>query len=137
MRFPPDDEELASFPVIRDFAVTLRDSHEGGRHLEFTSASRGRLAGFPAWDHADRDLRHFTPADVPYGTLDIPYEDADEGWRIVIFERGGFVHVLEGSAARAEDFALFFRVPRERYLAAWAAVIDAYNPVMPLDDAET
>ncbi len=25
------------------------------------------------------------------------------------------------------------RVPRDRYLAAWAALIDAWNPIKPLD----
>ncbi|HUP50494.1 MAG TPA: hypothetical protein VNA04_17095 [Thermoanaerobaculia bacterium] len=131
MRFPgPDD--LDSFPLIADFAVTLRDSHEGGRHVELTSAGRGRLAGFPAWDHADRDLRHFTPADVPLGTIDQPFDDAGEQWRILIFEHGRHVYVLEGSSPRAEEFGVFFRIPRDRYLAAWAALIDAYNPITPL-----
>jgi hypothetical protein len=27
-------------------------------------------------------------------------------------------------------------VPRDRYLAAWAALIDAYNPITPLDETE-
>ena len=92
-----------------------------------------RLAWFPAWDHADRDLRHFIPSDVPLGTIDEPYEDADEGWRIFIFEHRGFVYVLEGDSPNAEFFPRFFRVPRDRYLAAWAGLIDAYNPITPLD----
>jgi hypothetical protein len=128
MHFPGEDE-LASFPLVDDFSVQIAD------HLvEFRSARRGRLAGFPAWEHADRDLLHFTAADVPLGTYDDPYDDADEAWHLVLFEHGGFVYVLEGDAPRSEDFPRFFRVPRDRYFAAWAALIDAHNPVTPLDE---
>jgi hypothetical protein len=132
MRFPGDDQ-LDSFPAINDLSVALADDDH---HLIFSSASRGRLASFPAWEHADRDLRHFTPSDVPIGTMDIPFQDADENWRIVIFERRGFVYVLEADDPQADDFRRWFRVPSERYLQAWAMLIDVYNPIKPLDDVE-
>ena len=61
-------DQLHDFPDITDFAVTLVDAGEAGKHIEMTSASRGRLAGFPVWDHAARDLRHFVASDVPLGT---------------------------------------------------------------------
>ncbi len=129
--------DLDTFPIVSDFAVRLTDGgEEGGRHVELVSASQGRLAGFPAWDHADRDLRHFVASDVPLGTFDDPYDDRDEGWRIVIFEEGGWVYVAEGADAGAESFEALFRVRRERYFQAWAALIDQYNPITPLDDVE-
>jgi hypothetical protein len=130
--------ELAAFPDVADFAVTLTDgsSEEGGAHLEFHSASEGRLAGFPAWDHADRDLRHFIPSDVPLGTLAEPYDDRDEGWRIVIFEDGGWIYVAEGDDPNDDLLARRFRVRRERYFQAWAALIELYNPTTPLDDTD-
>ena len=131
MHFPGDDE-LDSFPTIGDFAVALSDTAD--RHIEFTSAKRGRLASFPAWERADRDLRHFTASDVPIGTMDEPFEDFDEQWRIAIFEHQKFVYVLEADDPKSDDFARYFRVPRDRYLAAWAALIDAWNPIKPLDD---
>lgn len=128
------DAALDGFPVIDDFAVTVSD---GEAHtVEFTSAKHGRLAGFPAWEHADRDLRHFVPADVPMGTFDEPYDDRDEGWRILIFEQAGYVHVLEGDAPGAEELTTYFRVPVGRYVQAWAALIDFYNPITPLDDTD-
>jgi len=111
--------------AVTDFAVRVNDEHR----IEFVSASRGRLASFPAWEHADRDLRHFVAADVPLGTFDAPYEDADEGWRIAIYEHAGWVYVDENGVS--------FRVPRERYLRAWAAVIDQFNPITPLDDGDS
>lgn len=109
---------------MNDFGVVLRDTGEGGQHIFFARPDGMPLAHFPAWDHADRDLRHFVAADVPIGSIDAPYEDADEGWRITIFEHEGFVYVQENETR--------FRVPRDSYLQAWAFVIDAFNPIMPL-----
>ena len=134
MRFPAEGE-LDAFPLVSAFDVKLRDAGDGNLHAEFVDGGR-RLAWFPAWDHVDRDLRHFIPSDVPLGTLDEPYEDADEDWRLMLFEHGGFVYVLEGDSPRIADFPRFFKVARDRYLAAWAALVDAYNPITPLDETE-
>lgn len=131
MRVPGDDG-IGSFPTIDDFHVRVSDDED--RIIEFASARRGRLAHFPAWERADRDLRHFTAADVPLGTMDEPFDDADDHWRIIIFEHRGSVYVLEADDPRAEDFPRYFRVPRDRYLQAWAMLIDVYNPINPLDD---
>ncbi len=117
-----------TFPIVDDFVVTLVDTPDSGKQLEYTSVSRGRLAHFPAWEHVDRDLRHFIPADVPLGTRDVPYDDRDEDWHIVIFEEDGWVYIAENDAK--------FRVRREQYIREWAALIDAFNPIAPLDDVE-
>ena len=130
MHFPGDDE-LDSFRTIADFVVAVSDTPD--RHIEFRSAARGALASFPAWEHADRDLRHFTASDVPIGSIDDPFGDADVGWRIAIFEHRGFVYVLESSDPGSDEFARYFRVPSDRYVQAWAALIDTYNPIKPLD----
>ena len=126
------DIALDGFPVIPDFAVVLRESDENGQHVHFISASAGDLAGFPYWDNAERDMRHFAADDVPLGSIDEPVDDADEDWQIVIFEHRGFVYVLEGNEPHTTEFDVWFRVPTERYLAAWAAVIDQYNPIEPV-----
>jgi hypothetical protein len=114
--------------TISDFDVVVRNGL-----IEFLDGQGKRLAWFPAWEHADRDLRHFIPADVPLGTVDEPYEDADEGWAIRIFVDGAFVHVLEAEAPYPDDYPRAFRVPRDAYLEAWARVIDEFNPILPLD----
>ncbi len=112
---------MDDYPTVDDFSVRLTDD----RRLEYASATHGRLAWFPEWEHADRDLRHFIAADVPLGTFDEPYLDVGEdGWGITIFEHGGWVHVEEGDSR--------FRVRTERYLQAWAALIDLYNPTEPV-----
>ena len=124
--------DLSDFPVIGDFTIEMRESEEFGQHLYFVSPTRGELAGFPYWDNAERDMRHFVAEDVPLGTIDEPVEDADVDWQIVIFEHRGFVHVLEGAAPHTTQFDVWFRVPRDRYIAEWARVIDQFNPIEPL-----
>jgi len=109
--------------TIDDFAVVLVDSAESGQQIEYRSAARGRLAGFPAWEHADRDLRHFILEDIPNGTREEPYVDADENWRITIFEEEGWVYVKE------DDTATAFRVRATDYLHSWTGLIDEFNPV--------
>jgi hypothetical protein len=119
---------LDAVPVADNFRVELLD-----RHLELTSNNR-RIAWFPAWENADRDLRHFVPADVPLGTLDAPFEEDDEAWRIRIFEHAGWIYILEADSALATEFPRQWRVRREQYLEAWARVISQFNPVLDLDD---
>lgn len=120
--------DLSNVPPVDDFSITLKN-----RLVEFVDGNGRRLAWFPAWENADRDLKHFIPSDVPMGTIDNPYEDFDDEWRIAILEYDGFVYVLEADDPRAESFPRRFRVPRDAYIHAWAALIDEYNPILPLD----
>jgi len=127
------DFDLDDVPRIPDFYLTLREEPEGGLHIEMMSRTRGRLAGFPAWDHADRDLRHFTPDDIPLGTEEEPFEDADEAWRIVILAQGNEVFILEGDAPSGA-LTRRYRISREQYLAAWDDLIREYHPAKSLED---
>jgi len=129
-----NDIDLATVPLVPDFAVELRGMEDAGKLVHFVSASKGELAWFPAWEHADRDLIHFGAADVPLGTIDEPFDDRDEGWRIVIFEAGGFIYIFEDDRPTGERFPRRDRVPRDRYLVAGAAVINTFNPIVPLDE---
>lgn len=115
-------------PTIDDFAVELRN-----RIVLFTSAGEP-IASFPEWEDADRDLRHFAADDVPFGTIDEPFEDAGESWRIVIYEDEGFVYIFEADSPHATDFPRRYRVPRDAYFEAWALVLTRFNPVLPLED---
>jgi len=123
---------LNAFPLIADFAIEFRDFEEFGQHIHFVSPTRGELAGFPYWDNAERDMRHFAADDVPMGSINEPVDDSDVDWQIVIFEHAGFVYVLEGAEPHATYFDVWFRVPRDRYIAEWARVIDEFNPIEPL-----
>ena len=117
---------------MKDFAIELRESEEFGQHVYYVSETRGELAGFPYWDNAERDMRHFVAEDVPLGSIEEPVDDADVDWQIVVFEHAGFVYVLEGAAPHTTTFDVWFRVPRDRYIAEWARVIDQFNPIEPL-----
>ena len=127
------DFDLDAAIPITGFSLTLREEPEGGLHIVMLSRTRGQLAGFPAWDHADRDLRHFTHDDISLGTDDEPFEDADEAWRIVILAQGKDVFILEGDAPRGEPTRRY-RIPRDHYLAAWDALIREYHPARSLED---
>jgi len=131
-----NDIDLAAVSTVADFAVVLREMEDVGRIVHFISASKGELAWFPAWEHAERDLLHLNPTDVPLGTVDDPYDDRDEGWRIVIFEEGGFVYIFEDDRPTGTRFPRRWRVPRDRYVMAWAALLAQANPIVPLDDVE-
>jgi hypothetical protein len=97
------------------------------------SRSQGHLAGFPAWDHADRDLRHLTADDIPLGSEEEPFADADEEWRMVIFVRGNDVFVFEGDSPRG-PLVRRYRIPRQEYVTAWEALMSRYHPAMSLED---
>jgi hypothetical protein len=124
--------DLDEFPLINDFTIDLRESEEFGQHVYFVSPTRGELASFPYWDNVERDMRHFVTEDVPLGPVDEPYEDSDIDWQLVVFERAGFVYVLEGAEPHATTFDVWFRVPLDRYIVEWARVIDEFNPIEPL-----
>ena len=132
-----NDIDLDTAEEIDDFAIELREMEDCGKIVHFISASLGELAWFPSWEHADRDLRHFVASDVPLGTIDVPFEDNDEGWRIVIFEEGGFVYIFEDDRPTGTRFPRRFRVPKNLYFFAWAALINQYNPMVSLDDLFT
>ena len=129
-----NDISLETVETIADFKVELRELEDAGKLLHFVSDSRGELAWFPAWENADRDLRHFTASDVPIGSIAEPYDDCDDGWRIVIFEHGGYVYVFEDDRPKGTRFPRRFRVPRDRYFLAWATVMHQSNPLISLDD---
>jgi len=126
--------DLDTVPVVPDFAVELREMEDAGKIVHFVSAAKGELAWFPGWEHAERDLLHFSASDVPLGSIDEPFDDRDEGWRIVIFEEGGYVYIFEDDRPNGERFPRRYRVPRDRYFVAWAAVMLAFNPIVPLDE---
>jgi hypothetical protein len=123
------DLDLSAVPAVDDFSIELRE-----RLIEYVDGAGRRLAWFPAWENADRDLRHFIASDVPIGSLDQPFEDADDAWRIVILEHEGWVYVFEADDPHASAFPRRVRVTRDAYLRAWAALLHRYNPVLSLEE---
>ena len=114
----------ATFRVVRDFEIHLRDAGQFGVHLTFSSTSEGDLAGFPWWDHADADVRGMLDDDVPVGTVDKPFWDLEQGWRILIWERNEHVFIMQGSDEGSHCYHSWFLVPRETYFQAWRSAIN-------------
>lgn len=121
--------DLSNVHTISNFSIELRD-----RKITYLGDHGERIAWFPAWENADRDLKHFIAADVPLGSIDVPFEDVDEAWRIAILEHEGFVYVLEADDPHAESFPRRFRVSRDAYIRAWATLLHEYNPVLSLEE---
>lgn len=113
------------FRVVHDFEIHLRDTGGAlGVHVGFVSRSDGDLARFPWWDHADADLREMADADIPTGTAERPFCDAEQGWTIRIWEREGHVFVMEGDDNAVQRYKRWFAVPREAYFSAWREAIE-------------
>lgn len=113
------------FRVVHDFEIHLRDTGGAlGVHVGFVSRSEGDLARFPWWDHADADLREMADADIPTGTAERPFSDAEQGWTILIWEREGHVFVMEGDDNAVRRYRRWFAVPRESYFSAWRGAIE-------------
>lgn len=117
---------LTSFPFIEDFTIRmetmigLNGQSWYGYSIHFFSPTFGYLAGFPWRDHAERDLAR---ADfrIPLGTFEAPYCDLDQGWEIVIAERGILVYVLQGGfdQRRINGYEIWFKVRKTLYIEQW------------------
>jgi hypothetical protein len=129
------DVDLDAFPVVRDFRVGLEHGGGLGWHVRLVSSSRGLLAGFPWWDHADRTLKGWSEDDVFTGTTDAPLDRSQEGWQILIFERDEHVYVLEADQPRAKRFRRYFSVPRDKWLSGWMRAVEACKAGKPKDVA--
>jgi len=125
----------ASFPVVKDFRVCLEHGGGLGWHVRLVSSSRGLLAGFPWWDHADRALKSWSEDDVFNGSPEAPLDRSEEGWQILIFERQGHVYVLEGEEPGVRQFRRYFAVPADKWVAAWMRAVDACKAGKPRDVA--
>lgn len=117
-----EDLEPAVFPLVEDFVVRLVLTRSFGKQVELASGSRGRLAGFHWWDHAETSL--VSPEfRIPVGTTAAPFEDVEQGWQILIWERDGWMLVAEAEEP-VSRFDRWFRVDAEAYRAAWAAAVE-------------
>ena len=91
---------FADFPLIDDFEVRLEEVKTScrsafGYHARFFSRTRGYIADFPWWDHAERNLIR-DDFQIPMGDLQKPFYDLDEGWEIIIFADDDLVYILQG-----------------------------------------
>lgn len=123
--------DLARFPLIDDFQVTFEKWGPLGKHVIFRSPSKGILASFDGWDHADRDLSKMEENDIPCGTMYEPFGDCEQSWPILIFENDEWVYVLEGGETGVQPFHSWFKVRKELYVASWLHLVGASRGELP------
>ena len=47
------------------------------------------------WNHADEIIKNMNISDIPMGTISNPFEDLEQGWQMIIFEKRGYVYILQ------------------------------------------
>jgi len=92
---------------------------------------------FPWWDDPERNLGGWTLDDIPLGTLEEPYSDVDQCWRILVREANGVVNVASGTAGEEGLYDIFLSVPGREYRAACGTpdCIAESSDVMPAGPA--
>ena len=78
-------DRLDEFPLIEDFEVHLSDTgyDHFGYHIDFFSRSRGYIASFPWWDHAEVDLLQEN-FQIRIGDFQKAFIDLEQSWIICI-----------------------------------------------------
>lgn len=110
---------LETFPLIDDFEVEIFNTKSFmGFHLRFISKRHGILASFPWWDNVD-DMMKRVKGFIPLGTIDKPFEDADESWQILIWEHKDFVYIMEGEEPACEEFQVWFKIDKKVFFTEW------------------
>jgi hypothetical protein len=114
----------AQFQAASGFSVELAARVGGaGTVLRLVDSTLDVAIEFPWWDVPERDLSSWILEDIPIGTPDQPYFDADQCWRIPIWQMGGVVYIASGSSNEEGLYDTLLSVADERYRAAWGDVI--------------
>lgn len=137
------DEDLRdldhdAFPRARDFAVEATDEAvgDGADRLSWTVLrylvrSWDLDVVFPWWDRSREQMREWTVADVPQGSIESPYTDRDEGWSLLIWRAGDDVFIMEGDGSEDHDdppvYQRWFVVPYDLYRSGWEAAIEGFQ----------
>lgn len=134
--------DLAAFPRAHDFVVEAADvqvDQESWTTLRYVVPSWGVDVEFPWWNRSTEQMRGWTAADAPAGTITAPYTDRDQGWSLLLWESGGEVFILEGDGSEGYDdppvYQRWFAVPAALYRSAWEAAIAGFRG--GADTAET
>lgn len=120
--------DLNAFPLMDDFQITLIESGSLGMHLYYFSNSLNRMiASFPWWDKAEKDISIMCISDIPLGTLRNPFDDCEQSWQILIWEKRDYVYIMQGDDPCCTEFSIWFRVQKEKYLAEWEKLLTKFH----------
>jgi hypothetical protein len=105
----------AQFQAASGFSVELAARVGGaGTVLRLVNSTLDVAIDFPWWDDPERDLSRWTLEDIPIGTPDVPYFDADQYWRILIWQTSGVVYIASGSSNEEGLYDTLLSVADER-----------------------
>jgi len=120
--------DLSKFPIIDDFKILLTDhKRKMGIHIRYQSTSLGILSSFPWWDNVDKDLVGMTIDRVPLGSINQPYDDLEQGWQLVIWEKKDYVYIIEGSEPCCWEFDCWYRVDKRTYISEWERILSLFH----------
>ncbi len=119
-------QSVEDFPAADEFVVELYDRVGApGSALRFVDSKLGVKVEFPWWDNVDSAIRHWRVDDIPIGTVDEPYSEFDQCWRLVIWQRGDKVCIAAGTDEEEGTYDTWFSVDRESYIAAWRRLLNS------------
>lgn len=120
--------DFKSFPLIEDFETITKDCGKFlGVHLYFNSQELGLIASFPWWDNVNKKLKEMETQDIPVGTVDNPFNDLEQGWQILIFQKRDYVYVMQGEDPCCTEFPIWFKVRKEKYFEEWVKTLQKYK----------
>ncbi|GCE26419.1 hypothetical protein KDA_19030 [Dictyobacter alpinus] len=129
---------LTDFPLIEDFDIVLmrlkitniRDDPFSHYDLRFFSPSRGYLANTL---YSPVKSTYSISFDGAFGTLQLPYYDFDQGYKLLVFEDDLFVYVLQGGDWGNDEYHTWFKVDKPRYYERWKNIVQLAEDV-PAED---
>lgn len=122
--------DLNLFPAVNDFEIIVtehKDPHLG-RHLYYYSNEFGVLTSFPWWDFVGEDLQTKKIHDImPIGTLCNPYDNLEQGWQLLIWEKGQFIYIMQGNEPCCTEFDIWYKVNKNDYYVGWNDILSYYK----------
>ena len=132
------DLDLDAFPRAPDLVVeaTAMEAGEGAEReswtvLRYVVPSWGVDVVFPWWDKSRAQMRDWTVADAPRGSIESPHAERDEGWSLIIWQAGDDVFIMEGDGSEDHDdppiYQRWFVVSQDLYRSAWETAIEGFR----------
>ncbi len=56
------------------------------------------------------------------GSISNPFDDLEQGWQVLIWEHQNYVYIMEGEEPQCTEFAVWFKVGKQRYYTQWEAL---------------